>query len=52
MGVNEAIEAGIDHFGCAFEQDGKGVGGVEGSETEPGRMMGECLRRKGGNNKL
>ncbi|EGE79372.2 enoyl-CoA hydratase [Blastomyces dermatitidis ATCC 18188] len=48
MGVNEAIEAGIDHFGRAFEADGKGVGGEEGSETEPGRMMGEFLRRKRG----
>ncbi|KLJ11558.1 hypothetical protein EMPG_13252 [Blastomyces silverae] len=52
MGVNEAIEAGIDHFGRAFEADGKGVGGAEGSETEPGRMMGEFLRRKRGGGKL
>ncbi|KKZ68489.1 hypothetical protein EMCG_05848 [[Emmonsia] crescens] len=48
LGLNAAIEAGIDHFGRAFEADGKGVGGVEGSETEPGRMMGEFLRRKKG----
>ncbi|OAX81481.1 hypothetical protein ACJ72_04176 [Emergomyces africanus] len=48
LGLNEAIEAGIDHFGRAFEADGKGAGGIEGSETEPGRMMGEFLRRKQG----
>ncbi|PGH14496.1 hypothetical protein AJ79_02989 [Helicocarpus griseus UAMH5409] len=51
LGLEGGILAGIDHFGRAFEADGKGVGGVEGSETEPGRMMGEFLGRKKGKEK-
>ncbi|EEH48960.2 uncharacterized protein PADG_05039 [Paracoccidioides brasiliensis Pb18] len=48
LGLNDAIEAGVDHFGRAFEADGKSVSGVDRSETEPGRMMGEFLSRKKG----
>ncbi len=39
MGLDAAIEAGIESFGQAFEAD-------EGGESEPRRMMGAFLKKQ------
>jgi enoyl-CoA hydratase len=50
MGLNAGIEAGIEHFGKAFELDsaGKGEGSSEadgqGRDSEANRMMSEFLK--------
>jgi len=53
MGLDAGIEAGIEHFGRAWELesgesvDGSSDDGGKRSQTEPRRMMGEFLEKKG-----
>lgn len=47
MGLDAGIEAGIEHFGRAFEPGSGGyVKGKDGEQAEPVNMMGEFLKRQ------
>ncbi|KMP03449.1 hypothetical protein DIZ76_013082 [Coccidioides immitis] len=46
LGIDAAIEAGIDHFGRAFESPFRAEAGATTPEPEPVRMMGDFLRRQ------